>query len=137
MAAYVMPTASLMLQLSDGTTDQEEETTQEYEPANQITGKALMPKKNSSKNTHGKDISRGKDQSEQVDKNHGNNLHDVKAKKNKRISDESVSGEDDVHEDSNKVENEGKPGKRTSRRVTSKRDMGQVSSPFTFTICPT
>lgn len=73
----------------------------------------------------------------QVDKNHGNNLHDVKAKNNKRISDESVSGEDDVREDSNKVENEGKPGKRTSRRVTSKRDMGQVSSPFTFTICPT
>ncbi|XP_029184514.2 eukaryotic translation initiation factor 5B-like isoform X2 [Acropora millepora] len=125
MAAYVMPTASLMLQLSDGTTDQEEESTQEYEPASQITGKALMPNKNSSKNTHGKDISRGKDQSEQVDKNHGNNLHDVKAKTTKRISDESVSGEDDVREDSNKVENEGKPGKRTSRRVTSKRDMGQ------------
>lgn len=73
----------------------------------------------------------------QVDKNHGNNLHDVKAKTTKRISDESVSGEDDVREDSNKVENEGKPGKRTSRRVTSKRDMGQVSLLFNFTICPT
>lgn len=66
----------------------------------------------------------------QADKNRGNNLYGVKEKKSKRISDEPVSGEDDVRKDSNKVENEGKPGKRTSRRITSKSNLGQVSSSF-------
>ncbi|XP_068679331.1 synaptonemal complex protein 2-like isoform X4 [Montipora foliosa] len=121
--AYVMPTASLMLQLSDGTTDHEEQAIEQQEKACQSIGTDIKRNRNSSKKTQRKDLPTEKDQTEDenADNGHGSNFDAAQTKKNKRIPDESVSqGEDDGCSNSNKQGTEVKHRKQASKHLTYK-----------------